>query len=95
MGLSGLLTQARFTEALLRDKAGIDFAPERIYSQTVSGQPKSEVLVQLHARHPGCSYHFIEDKFGTLDKVREAAATLEMPDRPPCRAMRSLLNLLL
>lgn len=35
--------QARFTEAILRRMAGIHFPMDRIFSQTVSGQPKSEV----------------------------------------------------
>lgn len=35
--------QARFTEAILRQMAGIHFPMDRIFSQTVSGQPKSEV----------------------------------------------------
>ena len=39
--------QARFTEAILRQMAGIAFPPNRIFSQTVSGRPKSEVLARL------------------------------------------------
>lgn len=35
--------QARFTEAILRQMAGITFPMDRIFSQTVSGRPKSEV----------------------------------------------------
>jgi hypothetical protein len=61
--------QARFTEALLRDKARLDFASDRIYSTTVSGQPKSQVLQQLEQKHPSTQYHFVEDKYGTLEKV--------------------------
>lgn len=38
-----MTTQARFTEAILRQMAGIHFPMDRIFSQTVSGQPKSEV----------------------------------------------------
>jgi hypothetical protein len=56
--------------------AGIEFPIERIYSQTVSGQPKSEVLQMLQDRHPGCSYHFVEDKMGTLSKVSIQEANL-------------------
>ncbi|EFN54892.1 hypothetical protein CHLNCDRAFT_24112 [Chlorella variabilis] len=62
--------QARFTEAILRQMAGISFPPDRIFSQTVSGQPKSEVLEMLAARHPHApSLHFVEDKMSTLEKV--------------------------
>jgi phosphoglycolate phosphatase-like HAD superfamily hydrolase len=61
--------QARFTEALLREKAGIPFPPERIFSQTASGRPKSEVLAALRAAHPGGAAHFVEDKMSTLEKV--------------------------
>lgn len=62
--------QARFTEAILRQMAGIAFPMDRIFSQTVSGRPKSEVLADLAARHPQAGgYHFVEDKFSTLDKV--------------------------
>ena len=35
--------QARFTEAILQQMAGIEFPMDRIFSQTVSGAPKSEV----------------------------------------------------
>ena len=61
--------QARFTEALMKDKAKVDFPADRIFSTTVSGQPKSEVLQELEQKHPGTEYHFVEDKLGTLDKV--------------------------
>ena len=63
--------QARFTEALLRDMAKVPLPADCIFSQTVSGQPKSEVLAMLEERHPGTRYHFIEDKMGTLEKVRD------------------------
>ena len=68
--------QERFTEALLRDMAHVPLPLDRIFSQTVSGAPKSEVLAKLAARHPGAAYHFVEDKLSTLEKV----ATLT-----PCR----------
>lgn len=64
-----MMLQARFTEALMKDKAKIDFSAGRIFSTAETGQPKSEVLKQLEQRHPGTSYHFVEDKMGTLDKV--------------------------
>jgi phosphoglycolate phosphatase-like HAD superfamily hydrolase len=61
--------QARFTEALLRSMAGIEFPGDRIFSQTESGRPKGEVLAALGARHPGAALHFVEDKLSTLEKV--------------------------
>ncbi|KAL3135304.1 hypothetical protein ABBQ32_007501 [Trebouxia sp. C0010 RCD-2024] len=61
--------QARFTEALMRDKAKLNFSADRILSTAETGQPKSEVLQQLEQRHPGTTYHFVEDKLGTLNKV--------------------------
>ena len=62
--------QARFTDMILRQMAGIQFPEDRIFSQTVSGRPKSEVLEQLHTRHPGApGYHFVEDKLSTLLKA--------------------------
>ncbi|PRW56992.1 hypothetical protein C2E21_4196 [Chlorella sorokiniana] len=64
--------QARFTEAILRQMAGIHFPMDRIFSQTVSGRPKSEVLEMLAERHPEAgSYHFVEDKLSTLEKVAQ------------------------
>ena len=61
--------QARFTEALLKEKAKLGLPSDRIFSTTVSGQPKSEVLQELEQKHPKTTYHFVEDKLGTLDKV--------------------------
>lgn len=56
---------------ILRRMAGIDFPPDRIFSQTVSGAPKSEVLAALQEQHPSAEgLHFVEDKLGTLEKVR-------------------------
>ena len=53
----------------MKDKAKVDFSAERIFSTAETGQPKSEVLRQLEQKHPGTTYHFVEDKLGTLDKV--------------------------
>ena len=36
--------QARFTKMLMDDMAGIPFPEDRIFSQTVTGKPKTEVL---------------------------------------------------
>lgn len=64
--------QAHFTELLMRDMAKVDFPPDRIFSQTVSGRPKSEVLETLEQRHSDASaYIFVEDKFSTLKKVAQ------------------------
>ena len=62
--------QARFTEAILRDKAHISSLSDRIFSTAETGHPKSNVLVDLEKQHPGTEYHFVEDKLGTLEKVR-------------------------
>ena len=43
---------------------------DRIWSTTVSGKPKSDMLVKLQGQHPDMVYHFVEDKLGTLEKVR-------------------------
>jgi phosphoglycolate phosphatase-like HAD superfamily hydrolase len=64
--------QARFTAALLADpaQAGVPFPDDRIFSQTVSGEPKAKVLERLEAAHPGAAgYHFVEDKLATLEAV--------------------------
>ena len=54
--------------------AGVDFPPDRIFSQTVSGKPKSEVLEALQARHAADvqGFIFVEDKLSTLEKVAKA-----------------------
>lgn len=52
--------------------ANVHIPMDRIYSQTVSGQPKAEVLVMLQERHSDAvGMHFVEDKMGTLDKVAQ------------------------
>lgn len=64
--------QAHFTDTLLREMAGVQLPMERIFSQTVSGQPKAEVLAMLQERHSNAAgMHFVEDKMGTLDKVAQ------------------------
>lgn len=65
--------QARFTHALLRDLGGVELPMERIYSQTASGRPKTEVLEKLAAgAPPGCRLTFVEDKLSTLEAVAAA-----------------------
>ncbi len=51
--------------------ARIDFPKDRIFSQTISGRPKGEVLTALAARHPDAAgLVFVEDKLSTLEKVQ-------------------------
>ena len=64
--------QERFTEALLKDMAKLPLDSDRIWSTTVSGKPKSDMLVKLQGQHPNMIYHFVEDKLGTLEKVGHA-----------------------
>ncbi|KAF5835320.1 hypothetical protein DUNSADRAFT_7552 [Dunaliella salina] len=62
--------QAHFTEILMRDMAKVDFPADRIFSQTVSGRPKAEVLQMLTDKHAGMQKMiFVEDKLSTLEKV--------------------------
>jgi hypothetical protein len=54
----------------MHNMAGVPIASEDIFSTTVSGQPKSEILIDLQREHPGMEkYHFVEDKLSTLEKV--------------------------
>ena len=79
--------QARFTETLMHNMAGVPIASEDIFSTTVSGQPKSEILVDLQREHPGMEkYHFVEDKLGTLEKVSA--------EREPCPSFALLVTML-
>lgn len=54
----------------MRDKAHISSLSDRIFSTAETGHPKSDVLVDLEKEHPGAEYHFVEDKLGTLEKVK-------------------------
>ncbi len=72
--------QARFTEALMHNMAKVPIASQDIFSTTVSGQPKSEILVDLQRLHPDMTYHFVEDKLGTLEKVRISDGMYAGPD---------------
>lgn len=54
--------------------AKVPLASDRIWSTTVTGKPKSDMLRKLQAKHPHKVYHFVEDKLGTLEKVRSAWA---------------------
>jgi hypothetical protein len=62
--------QARFASAIMSRKANIDIPSERLFSQTVSGVPKTEVLLALQAdAAPGARLVFVEDKMSTLETV--------------------------
>jgi phosphoglycolate phosphatase-like HAD superfamily hydrolase len=62
--------QAHYTKILLANMASIDMDPNRIYSQTLSGKPKTEVLEKLERSHPEATVKlFVEDKLSTLEKV--------------------------
>uniref|UniRef100_A0A7S0VAF5 Uncharacterized protein n=1 Tax=Polytomella parva TaxID=51329 RepID=A0A7S0VAF5_9CHLO len=68
--------QARYTDLILREMAGIELDPDHIISQTVSGRPKSEVLEELGAKHPETAQQprsriFVEDKLSTLEKTEK------------------------
>ncbi len=53
----------------MHNMAKVPISPDHIFSTTVSGQPKSDILKDLQQQHPGTSYHFVEDKLSTLEKV--------------------------
>ena len=53
----------------MHNMAKVPISPDHIFSTTVSGQPKSDILKDLQQQHPGASCHFVEDKLGTLEKV--------------------------
>lgn len=61
--------QGRFTEALLKELAGIEFPSERIYG--LGTGPKVKVLQQLQQmpQHQGLTLHFVEDRLATLKNV--------------------------
>eukprot|EP00798_Chlamydomonas_sp_ICE-L_P026047 gene26047-11745_t len=64
--------QAHYTEKLMSDMAGINFPMDRIFSQTMSGRPKGEVLQKLADAHPEARQKiFVEDKLSTLEKVNK------------------------
>lgn len=62
--------QAHYTEILLKQMANVAFPSSRIFSQTLSGRPKTEVLEMLATNHGDLTDRlFIEDKLSTLEKV--------------------------
>ena len=91
-GLScGTSCQARFTEALLHNAAHLPLPPDRIFSTAETGQPKSEVLAQLQAAHPGAACHFVEDKLSTLEKVGRPTLALLVSYPARCGSKLRLL----
>ena len=58
----------------MHNMAKVPVPSEDIFSTTVSGQPKSEILVDLQRQHRGLTYHFVEDKLGTLEKASISAS---------------------
>ena len=61
--------QARFASAIMERKGNLVIPPERVFSQTVSGIPKTAVLADLGAAAPAARKVFVEDKLSTLEKV--------------------------
>ena len=62
--------QARFASAIMERKGKLVIPPERVFSQTVSGLPKTVVLADLQtASAPTARKIFVEDKMSTLEKV--------------------------
>ena len=62
--------QARFASAIMERKGNLHIPPERVFSQTVSGQPKTVVLADLAAAASASARKvFVEDKMSTLEKV--------------------------
>ena len=62
--------QARFASAIMSEKAGLRIPEHRLFSQTVSGVPKTEVLIELGKNAiAGSKKIFVEDKMSTLEKV--------------------------
>ena len=62
--------QARFASAIMEKKGNLIIPDERVFSQTVSGAPKTDVLLDLSANaQKGARKIFVEDKYSTLVKV--------------------------
>lgn len=77
----------------MRDMAQLPFPDERILSQTESGRPKTERLMELEAAHPGLENHFVEDKLSTLEKVCQARPGTRCAFRPGDRIYFNALRL--
>jgi hypothetical protein len=63
----------------MHNMAKVPISPDHIFSTTVSGQPKSDILKDLQQQHPGASCHFVEDKLSTLEKVRLTTGSPLLP----------------
>ena len=64
--------QARFATAIMAKMGGITIAEEDMFSTTVSGIPKTEVLKTLGVDGSNPRKIFVEDKLSTLEKVCKA-----------------------
>lgn len=61
----------RFTRVLVQ-RAGLDVPADRIYAlEAFEGGGKRSVLEGLARTHPGTRLHFFEDRFHTLDRLRD------------------------
>ena len=61
----------RFTRILV-ERAGLDVPPERIYAlESFEKGGKRSVLDALAAEFPEANLHFFEDRYVTLDKIRD------------------------
>ena len=71
--------QARFAQAIMRQKGNLRIPDDRVFSQTVSGLPKTDVLadLQANARDDDVRLVFVEDKLSTLEKVCKVGTALE------------------
>ena len=58
--------QARFTYALLKDMARVPFPEDHIFSQTVSGRPKSEVRAGVTSQFLTIRHREVEHPHGVL-----------------------------
>ena len=65
----------RFTR-LLVERAGLDVPPERIYAlEAFEGAGKRSVLESLAEEFPEAKLHFFEDRYSTLDRIRDLGRT--------------------
>lgn len=61
----------RFTRVLVQ-RAGLDVPADRIFAlEAFEGRGKRSVLKGLARSHPGARLHFFEDRFQTLDRMRD------------------------
>lgn len=66
----------RFTRVLV-EHAGLKVPADRIYAlEAFEGRGKRSVIEGLSREHPGARIHFFEDRFPTLDRMRDLPDTL-------------------